>query len=189
MVDFRALEYLGSDLTKLLPNQVELIIFRITPFEKRNKQEFWCTKMQFLELGKSGALQTLMGETYVTSRSNYKNSLTPQTIQPDGMLERIASFLTKQNQIKAKKCEIEARKKKINDKLEELQEAKQDPIVALRKQIARRKEELMIKRRRVENLASDLNEIRDNFEHKRKREFDAHANMFQAYEQKLGKDI
>lgn len=50
IVDFKALEYIGNDLSKLLPNPVELIVFRITPFEKRNKQEFWTTKVQFTEL-------------------------------------------------------------------------------------------------------------------------------------------
>jgi len=57
VVDFRQLEYIGNNLSKLLPNQVELIIFRITPFDKRNnKQEFWTTKAQCMELAKAQAL-------------------------------------------------------------------------------------------------------------------------------------
>lgn len=61
-VDFRTLEYIGNDLTRMLPNQLELIIFRISPFEqnKKNHTEFYTTNQLYIELLKHSALNLLL---------------------------------------------------------------------------------------------------------------------------------
>jgi hypothetical protein len=68
-VDFSSLAYIGNDLTKIGLHDLSLIVFRITPFEKRNKREYYTTQSLFLDLMNKKALKNCLTSEVTEKRS------------------------------------------------------------------------------------------------------------------------
>ncbi len=107
-VDFRSLEYIGSDLTKMLPNQLELIIFRITPFEqnKKNHTEFYTTNQLYIELLKNNALNHLLTNETIQNRESYRQTFAKKPITVDGAIQRMCDFVIRANNLKILRKEV-----------------------------------------------------------------------------------
>lgn len=106
-VDFRALEYIGNDLKKMLPNPVELMLFRITPFEQKiNQPEFYTSRELCDQLLKYNALFHLLTENRIKVREAYRQSLKRQEITDAGTLKRMFDFIDKANELKKNNKEI-----------------------------------------------------------------------------------
>lgn len=189
VVDFRQLEYIGNDLSKLLPNQVELLVFRITPFQRNNKQEYWTTKAQLIELQKAQALQILQSEEAIEKRSMYRNQLKELRVDPEGMIDRMCVFVTRTHSIKVIEQIAKDKKNQIQKRLEELEQLKQDPVAELRAKIAQRKQQIAEKKQKLEDTRKDIKDLTEVFQLKRCREFDTCAARFNAYAEKLSKEI
>lgn len=66
---------------------------------------------------------------------------------------------------------------------------KQGSLVELRARVALRKQQIAAKRARVAALQNDLGDIKDQFQRKRQRDFDAYYARFNAYADKLSREI
>ena len=107
-VDFRSLEYIGNDLKKMLPNQLELLLFKVTPFEqnKKNQSEYYTTTSLYKELLKYNVLNHLLTNETITNRETYRQTLKKQPITVEGAIERMCEFVILNNSVKVNKKEV-----------------------------------------------------------------------------------